>query len=131
MSGERTPTFLSMLAGAAGFSSRLTEHFRSSIKSSKYSGGRSRHKNSTKTSYKPAFSIGFRGKPRTYSNPSGIPAPTLDQVRRREREFRTRIVVKKGLMYFKSDSKLFDLQEASIRLHDREHKEYWADPINA
>ena len=68
--------------------------------------------------YKPAMSTGFRGSPRSSIRPGHIPAPTLDQVRDREIKYNTRLTVKKGLMYFKEDNKLFSQEEAMKRQHN-------------
>lgn len=60
-----------------------------------------------KYTYKPAFSMGFRGAPRT-TKPTGMtPAPTIDQVRNIERAYLCRIHVKNGVMYFKNTSTAF------------------------
>lgn len=53
------------------------------------------------TTFKPAFSMGYRGAPRTMTRPGSIPAPTIDQVRRLERAYMCRLHVKGGLIYFK------------------------------
>jgi hypothetical protein len=53
--------------------------------------------------YKPASSVGFRGFPKTETPPGMVAAPTIDQVRRRERKYGQRIHVKNGLMFFASD----------------------------
>jgi len=65
--------------------------------------------------FKPASSVGFRGLPKTYSRPGVIPAPTIDQVRRRERKYGQRIHVKNGLMFFASDGFMWTKEEAAKR----------------
>ena len=65
--------------------------------------------------WKPAFSMGFRGATKTYSRPGGIPAPTIDQVRNRERQYGQRIHVKNGLMFFASDGFMWTKEEAAKR----------------
>jgi hypothetical protein len=52
------------------------------------------------TTFKPAFTCGFRGWPRTMTRPGSIPAPTIDQVRRLERAYMCKLHVKQGLIYF-------------------------------
>jgi len=70
--------------------------------------------------YKPAFTCGFRGFPRT-EIPLGItPAPTIDQVRRLERKYKTKLIVKLGLIYFKKDGEMFTKTVAIKRLNDIE-----------
>jgi len=60
-----------------------------------------------------SFTSGFR---RTMEAPGRIPAPTLDQVRHIERQYKVRLHVKQGLMYFKSDGQLFTHAEGANRL---------------
>lgn len=66
--------------------------------------------------YKKAFSMGFRGFPKGLTPVGGIPAPTIDQVRQLERKYKTRLHAKMGLIYFKTDGRLFDAQEAEARM---------------
>lgn len=67
--------------------------------------------------YKPAFSMGYRGFPKSTERPGRIPAPTIDQVRHRERKYGQRIHVKQGgIMYFKSDGLMWTADEAKRRL---------------
>lgn len=66
--------------------------------------------------YKPAFSCGYRGLPRMSTPCGATPAPTLDQVRDRERKYGHRIHVKRGLMFFKSDGIMWTKEEAQRRL---------------
>lgn len=65
--------------------------------------------------FKPASSVGFRGMPKTYSRPGSVPAPTIDQVRHRERKYGQRIHVKNGLMFFASDGAMWTKEEAHKR----------------
>ena len=51
--------------------------------------------------YKPAFSMGYRGFPRTMNKLGSTPAPTIDQVRKLERAYMCKLVVKRGLIYFR------------------------------
>ena len=53
------------------------------------------------TTHKPAFSMGFRGDPRTMRRTGAIPAPTIDQVRKLEKKYLCKLVVKQGLIYFR------------------------------
>lgn len=62
---------------------------------------RSAQKPARSTTYKPAFSMGFRGAARTMTPPGNIPAPTIDQVRKLEQAYMCRLDVKHGLIYFK------------------------------
>lgn len=66
--------------------------------------------------FKPAFSMGFRGAPKTETRPGSIPAPTIDQVRNRERKYGQRIHVKNGLMFFAADGMMWTKEEAATRL---------------
>lgn len=66
--------------------------------------------------YKRAFSMGYRGFPKTEQRLGSIPAPTIDQVRHRERKYGQRIHVKNGLMFFKSDGVMWTKDEAERRL---------------
>ena len=65
--------------------------------------------------YKPAFTMGFRGFPKTYKPCGSVPAPTMDQVRRIERAYMTKLHVKLGLLYFKEDGRVFTKEEAAKR----------------
>jgi len=65
--------------------------------------------------FKPASSVGFRGKPRSYSAPGSMAAPTIDQVRDRERKYGQKIHVKRGLMFFASDGIMWTADEAAKR----------------
>lgn len=65
--------------------------------------------------FKSAFSIGFRGWPKTYMRKGAMPAPTIDQVRDRERKYGQRIHVKRGLMFFASDGIMWTASEAAYR----------------
>lgn len=65
------------------------------------------------TTYKPAFTCGFRGFPRTLKPLGSISAPTIDQVRNIERAYLCKIHVRNGLMYFKDTEIAFT--------HDRGH----------
>lgn len=71
--------------------------------------------------YKPAFTCGFRGAPRTMKPLGSIPAPTIDQVRNLERAYMCRLHVRNGLMYFKGTNIAFshklghDHREARMR----------------
>jgi len=65
--------------------------------------------------FKPAFSMGFRGAPKTENRPGSIPAPTIDQVRYRELKYGQRIHVKNGLMFFASDGIMWTADEAERR----------------
>jgi len=65
--------------------------------------------------YKPAFTCGYRGAPRMSTPCGSIPAPTIDQVRDRERKYGQRIHVKRGLMFFKSDGIMWTKEEAERR----------------
>jgi hypothetical protein len=65
--------------------------------------------------YKPAFSMGHRGFPKGYKPCGTVPAPTIDQVRKRERAYMTKIHVKQGLMYFAEDGAMFTIPAAKQR----------------
>lgn len=65
--------------------------------------------------YKPAFSCGYRGWPKTETPLGSVPAPTLDQVRNRERKYGQRIHVKRGIMFFKTDGVMWTKHEAMKR----------------
>lgn len=65
--------------------------------------------------YKPAFSCGYRGWPKTSTPPGSIPAPTIDQVRHLERKYGQKIHVKLGVMYFATDGRMFTRDEAELR----------------
>lgn len=67
------------------------------------------------TTYKPAFTCGFRGLPRTLKPLGSIPAPTIDQVRKLERAYMCKLTVKRGVIYFRGTDIAFT--------HDR-GKEY-------
>ena len=69
--------------------------------------------------FKPAFTMGFRGFPKTYQRCGSVPAPTQDQVRTLERAYMTRLHVKLGLLYFKEDGKVFTKEEALKRRNDK------------
>lgn len=69
--------------------------------------------------YKPAFSCGFRGFPKTHTPIGSVPAPTIDQVRKLERTFMCRLVVKQGLIYFREDGKPFSHAEGLARRQTR------------
>lgn len=53
-----------------------------------------------KDTFKPRASHGFRGLPRTLKQ-HFVPAPTIDQVRKLERTYMCRLIVKGGLIYFR------------------------------
>jgi len=72
--------------------------------------------------YRPAFSMGYRGAPKTYQRIGATPAPTIDQVRDRERKYSQRIHVKNGLMFFKSDGIMWTVDEATRRFFDKEEE---------
>lgn len=65
--------------------------------------------------YRPAFTMGYRGLPKTYVRPGAMAAPTIDQVRDRERKYGQRIHVKQGLMFFANDSIMWTADEARRR----------------
>ena len=66
--------------------------------------------------YKPAFTMGFRGFPKTYKPCGSVPAPTMDQVRKLERASMPKLHVKAGgLLYFKEDGRVFTREEAAKR----------------
>lgn len=65
--------------------------------------------------YKPAFTCGFRGFPRMSYPPGMTPAPTLDQVRRLERKYSTKLVVHRGLIFFKQGGDMFTKDIAAKR----------------
>jgi hypothetical protein len=65
--------------------------------------------------FKPAFSMGHRGFPKTMNRPGSVPAPTIDQVRHAERKYGQRIHVKRGVMFFKSDGLMWTKDEAVKR----------------
>lgn len=65
--------------------------------------------------YKSFFTMGYRGWPKTYAKRGARPAPTIDQVRRRERKYGQRIHVKNGLMFFATDSLMWTAEEAKRR----------------
>jgi hypothetical protein len=68
--------------------------------------------------FKPAFSMGYRGFPKTMTRPGSIDAPTIDQVRNLERKHGQRLHVKHGVLFFKTDGIMFTREEA-----ERRHKE--------
>lgn len=59
------------------------------------------------------------GFPRSTKPCGSIPAPTLDQVRRLERAYMTRLHVKLGLLYFKSDGTIFTKESAMARRQEK------------
>jgi hypothetical protein len=63
----------------------------------------------------PMFKSATSGFPRTSVPCGSIPAPTIDQVRARERKYGQKIWVKLGLMYFASDMVLYTKEEALRR----------------
>lgn len=65
--------------------------------------------------HKAAFSMGYRGTPRLDRPPGSVPAPTIDQVRRREIKYGQKIHVKNGLMFFASDGMMWTREEAQAR----------------
>ena len=65
--------------------------------------------------YKRAFSMGFRGLPKEATRLGSTAAPTIDQVRARERKYGQRIHVKQGLMFFKTDGAIFTTADAEFR----------------
>jgi hypothetical protein len=65
--------------------------------------------------YKPAFSMGFRGFPRTETPLGRTPAPTIDQVRELEKKYKVKLIVKEGLVYFKYGEELFTHERAKER----------------
>jgi len=69
--------------------------------------------------YKPAFTMGFRGFPKTESPCGTVKAPTQNQVRRLERKYETRLHVKAsgttGLLFFAADGVMFSKPEALRR----------------
>ena len=65
--------------------------------------------------YKRAFSMGFRGFPKEVTYLGSTAAPTIDQVRARERKYGQRIHVKQGLMFFKTDGAIFTTADAEFR----------------
>jgi hypothetical protein len=60
-------------------------------------------KPAVRSRYKPAFTCGFRGWPRTFRPLGSIPAPTLDQVRRLEQEAGQKLKVMDGKVYYRND----------------------------
>ena len=77
---------------------------------------RKRLKRMRPTRYKPAFSMGFRGNSKsTHLRPGSVPAPTIDQVRKRERKYGQKLHVARGLMFFASDGFRFTPEEARRR----------------
>jgi hypothetical protein len=71
------------------------------------------------TKYKPASSYGFRGSPRSSTRCGSVPAPTLDQVRKLEQAYMLRLIVKTGIIYFKSDDTVFDHNSAKARRQEK------------
>lgn len=65
--------------------------------------------------YKPAFSMGHRGFPKTLRRPGHKAAPTIDEVRHRERKYGQKIHIKEGLMFFASDGIMWTKEEAQRR----------------
>jgi hypothetical protein len=59
--------------------------------------------------------MGYRGWPKTEVRCGGVPAPTMDQVRKKEREYGLKLHVKNGLLFFKSDGVMFTKHEAKKR----------------
>lgn len=67
--------------------------------------------------FKPAFSVGFRGWPRTLEH-TRQPAPTIDQVRNLEQKYGEKLIVAKGLVWFK-DKVPFTHEKAQARQRAR------------
>ena len=67
------------------------------------------------TRYRPAFSMGYRGFAKTEKPCGTVPAPTIDQVRARERKYGQRIGVRNGIMFFLSDWTMWTKEEAIKR----------------
>ena len=74
--------------------------------------------------YKPLFTCGFRGFPKTYTPIGQARAPTIDEVRTLERSYMCRLDVKQGLIYFREDGKAFSHDEARSRRQARMEKLY-------
>lgn len=55
--------------------------------------------------HKPAFSMGHRGFPRTMRL-GKVAAPTIDQVRKLERAYMCKLIVKDGLLYFRDNDNI-------------------------
>ena len=73
-----------------------------------------------RNTYKPAFTMGFRGMPRRTPDPWSQPvAPTLDEVRAIERAYMVKLHVKKGFMYFKDTGEAFTHAEGEKRRKER------------
>ena len=71
------------------------------------------------TLYKSAVS----GFPRSSQRCGSVPAPTMDQVRKIEREYGQRLRVFQGVMFFKEDSVLFTKEEGQKRYEADCHQE--------
>jgi hypothetical protein len=56
------------------------------------------------------------GFPRSTIAPGSVPAPTMDEVCRIERKYKTRLHVKRGLMFFKEDGVMYDKTLAGERM---------------
>lgn len=64
--------------------------------------------------YKPCFSMGYRGYPKSLTPRGLVPAPTIDQVRFLEREYGHRLMVRYGTIRFR-DGSLFSPEAAAKR----------------
>lgn len=67
--------------------------------------------------YKPAFSMGYRGARRSMNPLGRIPAPRIDEVRKLERAYLCKLIVKKGLLYFRNT----DIAFTNARGKDHRH----------
>jgi hypothetical protein len=65
--------------------------------------------------YKPYFTMGYRGWAKSEMAPAQVPAPTIDQVRRKERKYGQKLHVNRGLLFFASDGIMFTNEEAKRR----------------
>jgi hypothetical protein len=77
-------------------------------------------KTHTAPRYKPFFTTGFRGFPKSFIPIGVIPAPTLDQVRWYEREYKVKLQVKLGKMFHKHSGKSFSVREADFNKREDE-----------
>jgi len=110
---SRVQQILAMMAGSVGLDHLMGQSIPNSYPGKRGAGRAKKIKENN--GYKPAFSCGFRGFPRTMTRPGSVTAPTLDQVRHIERNCGQKLHVKSGLLYFKSDGFRFSWDEARKR----------------
>jgi hypothetical protein len=102
---------------------KLAQFMKGDSDAPKFNLSKKRLKSMRPKRYKPAFTMGFRGFPKTYKPCGSVPAPTIDQVRHIERKYGQRLHVKSGvgpdglggLMFFKTDGVMYTPEEAARR----------------